>query len=345
MGSKVPFHIPFKSFLSFEFPYSMTLTNKGVKREYQKILNIFTAMDLSCNNFEGQIPQSLQDLHGLESLNLSNNHFTGSILPSLGNLKNLESLDLSHNELSGQIPQKLLQLGFLAILNVSFNHLDGQIPQGKQFNIFENNSYLGNLELCGKPLSKECKNSKVLTALPPTSSNEYESLLPSDIIDWMVILLGVGSGSNRGISKPVLNPPQLIDSFIFVHSSSLSFMAKSIHVFALILALRYVLESSLATKFSSLSHADECSLLFQFIESMSVNSYASSDSRAHPKFALWNLNISEGATSCCLWDGVECRSCHVIGLDLINNLLYGPNYANSSLFNLIHLHSLNIADI
>ncbi|KAI3675116.1 hypothetical protein L1987_84700 [Smallanthus sonchifolius] len=195
MGSQ----IPFDKVLPFEFPYSMTLTNKGVKREYYKILNIFTAIDLSCNNFEGQIPQSLQDLHGLESLNLSNNHFTGSILPTLGNLKNLESFDLSQNELSGKIPQQLLQLGFLAILNVSFNHLDGSIPQGKQFNTFENTSYLGNPGLCGKPLSKECKKSKVSTILPRASNNEYESLLPSDKIDWMVTLSGVGSGLVIGI--------------------------------------------------------------------------------------------------------------------------------------------------
>ncbi|KAK1406997.1 hypothetical protein QVD17_38607 [Tagetes erecta] len=184
---------------SYHFRYSIKLTIKGVKREYVKFLNIFTAIDLSCNNFEGQIPQSLQDLHGLEYLNLSSNRFTGHILPSLGNLKSLESLDLSQNNLSGQIPEQLLQLGFLAMFNVSFNHLDGRIPQGEQFNTFENNSYMGNPRLCGKPLSDECKYSKVSSTISPTSNDEYESLKPIDRIDWMVISIGLGSGLVIGV--------------------------------------------------------------------------------------------------------------------------------------------------
>ncbi|KAK1439734.1 hypothetical protein QVD17_05554 [Tagetes erecta] len=195
MGSQIPLDMLEPT----DIPYSMTLTIKGVKRGYLKILTIFIAIDLSCNNFDGRIPQSLQDLHGLQSLNLSNNHFASHIFPSLGQLNNLESLDLSQNELSGQIPQQLLQLEFLAVLNVSFTNLDGRIPQGNQFNTFESNSYLGNPRLCGKPLSMECENSKVSTPLQPTSNKLYESLLPNDIIDWMVIILGGGSGLVFGI--------------------------------------------------------------------------------------------------------------------------------------------------
>ncbi|KAI3769487.1 hypothetical protein L6452_00592 [Arctium lappa] len=185
--------------LTFELwvPYKMTITSKGVKREYPRILDIFTAIDLSCNAFEGEISQSLQHLRGLESLNLSNNHLIGGILSSLGNLKNIESLDLSRNKLSGEIPQQLLQLNFLAILNVSFNRLDGRIPQGKQFDTFENNSYMGNLGLCGKPLSKECQNSKAST--PPQTSCKSESFLPSERVDWIVIFSGVGCGLVVGI--------------------------------------------------------------------------------------------------------------------------------------------------
>ncbi|XP_071688472.1 receptor-like protein 33 [Rutidosis leptorrhynchoides] len=182
---------------SVDNPYSMSIIIKGVKTEYQKILNIFTAVDLSCNSFEGDIPQSLTDLQGLQSLNLSNNLLTGYVLPSFGNLQKLESLDLSHNELSGKIPQELVKLGFLAMFNVSFNHLEGRVPTRKQFNTFENNSYVGNPILCGKPLSNDCQGSKTSTL--SQTSDEYESLLPSDIIDWVVIFTGFGSGLVIGI--------------------------------------------------------------------------------------------------------------------------------------------------
>ncbi|KAI3769498.1 hypothetical protein L6452_00604 [Arctium lappa] len=177
--------------------YIITITYKSSKQQFHQILNLLVAIDLSCNKFEGEIPRSLQDLHRLQSLNLSNNHFTGHVLSSLGNLKNLESLDLSRNKLSGEIPQQMLQLDFLAVLNLSFNHLDGRIPQGPHFDTFDNNSYLGNLGLCGKPLSKECQHSKVST--PPQTSNMSESFFPSDRVDWIVIFCGLGSGLVIGI--------------------------------------------------------------------------------------------------------------------------------------------------
>ncbi|KAH0650508.1 hypothetical protein KY284_030420 [Solanum tuberosum] len=43
-------------------------------------------------------------------------------------------------------------------LKLSYNHLAGRIPIGKQFNTFPNDSYCGNPDLCGFPLSKECGN-------------------------------------------------------------------------------------------------------------------------------------------------------------------------------------------
>ncbi|KAL8116393.1 hypothetical protein AgCh_022766 [Apium graveolens] len=56
---------------------SIILTNKGVEIDYDKILNVFTAIDLSSNKFTGQIPESLGSLVALQLLNLSNNDLTG----------------------------------------------------------------------------------------------------------------------------------------------------------------------------------------------------------------------------------------------------------------------------
>ncbi|XP_059653864.1 receptor-like protein 43 [Cornus florida] len=184
------------------FTNALTLTNKGVQIVYLYTLNIFTAIDLSSNRFEGEILESIGILKCLHMLNLSNNHLIGQIPSSLGNLTEIESLDLSQNKLSGEIPQQLSQLTFLAIFNVSFNHLRGPIPQGRQFDTFPNNSYEGNLGLCGDPLSKRCDNSDALQP-PPLPSNfkqdDDHSWLAIDRSDWIVICMGYGGGLVAGL--------------------------------------------------------------------------------------------------------------------------------------------------
>ncbi|KAI3769476.1 hypothetical protein L6452_00579 [Arctium lappa] len=56
---------------------------------------------------------------------------------------------------------------------------------------------MGNLGLCGKPLSKECRNSKA--SKPPQRSSKSESFVPSERVDWIVIFSGMGSGLVVGI--------------------------------------------------------------------------------------------------------------------------------------------------
>ena len=103
---------------------------------------------MSSNRFVGEIPSYIGDLKRLRILNLSNNILTGHIPPSIGNLTMLESLGLSQNRLSGEIPSQLTQLTFLEWFNVSHNQLVDFIPHGKQFDTFENKSFMGNLGLC-----------------------------------------------------------------------------------------------------------------------------------------------------------------------------------------------------
>ncbi|GLU19579.1 hypothetical protein SLE2022_358230 [Rubroshorea leprosula] len=180
------------------YPYSMTIINKGVKMEYPKVLEIFSAIDLSCNKFEGEISNVVGSLKGLQLLNLSNNILVGPIPLALRNLKNLEALDLSQNKLTGSIPMQLTQLNFLEVFNVSYNNLTGSIPKGQQFDTFDNSSFDGNARLCGFPLSRKCDHLK--SSSPPSSNsegNENSGLLVE--FGWKTVALGYGCGFLVGV--------------------------------------------------------------------------------------------------------------------------------------------------
>ncbi|KAH0720593.1 hypothetical protein KY285_005411 [Solanum tuberosum] len=154
---------PWEQYLSADNLYQdkVTLTIKGLTVEYVKILVVLTSIDFSCNNFQGEIPETLGDLKSLIHLNFSHNALTGRIPNALGNLTQLESLDFSVNHLRGRIPDELVSLTFLAFLNLSFNQLSGRIPSGNQLQTFSANSFEGNTGLCDLPLKKTCSETKV----------------------------------------------------------------------------------------------------------------------------------------------------------------------------------------
>ncbi|CAL2241005.1 unnamed protein product [Prunus armeniaca] len=92
-------------------------------------------------------------------------------------------------------------------------------------------------------------------------------------------------------------------------------------------------------------HDEESSALLEFKQSFIVNLSASLYEGAYRKVSSWEL--ADGETSnCCSWDGVDCdvQTGHVIGLDLSSSCLYGSIHSNSSLFRLVHLQRLNLAD-
>ncbi|KAJ0027806.1 hypothetical protein Pint_34903 [Pistacia integerrima] len=168
---------------------TVTVTIKGLEMELQKILTIFTSIDLSSNKFEGPIPEEIGQFKSLYLLNMSRNALTGPIPSSVGNLGQLESLDLSRNRLSGAIPTQLTSLYFLSVLNLSYNQLVGRIPSTNQFATFPPNSYEGNEGLYGCPLTNNCTtNSSMLPPPPPASPNSASN----SEIDWMFITREIG---------------------------------------------------------------------------------------------------------------------------------------------------------
>ncbi|XP_075647497.1 receptor like protein 22-like [Castanea sativa] len=182
----------------YSYHYPMILTNRGIKTKYWRIQDFFVAIDLSSNNFEGEIPKVVGNLNALYMLNLSNNVLTGFIPSSLSTLTNLEVLDLSQNMLVGEIPPQLVELTFLSFLNVSYNNLTGPIPQGKQFLTFQNNSFDGNVELCGSPLSKRCASSED-SPTPPSNFEANQGFEFSFEFGWKVVAMGYGCGFIVGV--------------------------------------------------------------------------------------------------------------------------------------------------
>ncbi|RHN58041.1 putative leucine-rich repeat domain, L domain-containing protein [Medicago truncatula] len=204
MTNRIRVPYPSVSYTSFLLPHigkitwyydSVIVSTKGSKMTLVKIPNIFVIIDLSKNKFEGEIPNAIGDLHALKGLNLSHNRLTGHIPKSMGNLSNLESLDLSSNMLTGMIPAELTNLDFLQVLNLSNNHLVGKIPQEPHFDTFPNDSYKGNLGLCGFPLSKICGPEHH----SPISANNSFCSEEKFGFGWKAVAIGYGCGFVIGI--------------------------------------------------------------------------------------------------------------------------------------------------
>jgi hypothetical protein len=153
---------------SFEF------TTKNVSLSYRgTIIQYFTGIDFSCNNFTGEIPPEIGNLSMIKVLNLSHNSLTGPIPPTFSNLKEIESLDLSYNKLNGEIPPRLTELFSLEFFSVAHNNLSGKTPaRVAQFATFDESSYKDNPFLCGEPLPKICGAAMPPSPMPTSTNNE-----------------------------------------------------------------------------------------------------------------------------------------------------------------------------
>ncbi|CDP08329.1 unnamed protein product [Coffea canephora] len=201
-----------------DYRYSLSISMKGLSMELPQIITTLTAIDLSSNRFSGEIDDVIGNLAGLEVLNLSHNRFSGHIPSSFGNLSSLESLDISCNQIDGEIPQQLTMMTSLEFLNLSQNHLVGRIPQGNQFNTFSNDSYKGNVGLCGLPLTKKCSESDFEVPPPlPIDQEEEQSDFFSGFT-WKPVMIGYGFGIVLGLALGWLmfatGKPQWIVKFV-----------------------------------------------------------------------------------------------------------------------------------
>ncbi|XP_078171273.1 uncharacterized protein LOC144565373 [Carex rostrata] len=127
------------NFLSGEIPtdleYLTNLSDKCARRIRQLI---------------GTIPSHFGNLvYLLDLLDLSTNNFIGDIPITLAHLMKLQILNLSHNNLTGQIPSLLGDLLSLSTMDLSYNQLEGPVPDKKFFKKAPEQWFIHNANLCG----------------------------------------------------------------------------------------------------------------------------------------------------------------------------------------------------
>ncbi|KAF8037347.1 hypothetical protein BT93_B0301 [Corymbia citriodora subsp. variegata] len=90
-------------------------------------MQFLRSLDLSNNDFTGEIPETLANM-SLNSLKLSSNNLQGQMLPRISNLRNLRDLYLDNNRFTGDISPSILNSTELIVLDVRHNFLSGTIP-------------------------------------------------------------------------------------------------------------------------------------------------------------------------------------------------------------------------
>uniref|UniRef100_A0A7C9EU96 Protein kinase domain-containing protein n=1 Tax=Opuntia streptacantha TaxID=393608 RepID=A0A7C9EU96_OPUST len=155
------------------------------------------------NSLHGYIPHEIANCIELKALYLRANYLQGGIPSEIGNLSHLTILDLSSNSLKGSIPSSLGHLTRLRSLNLSTNFFSGEIPDFGALSTFGNESFIGNLDLCGRQVHKPCRTSLGFPVVLPHAQSD-EATVPSKRPSHYSRGLLIGAISMLGVAVIVL---------------------------------------------------------------------------------------------------------------------------------------------
>ncbi|GJS30236.1 leucine-rich repeat-containing protein [Tanacetum coccineum] len=171
---------------------------------------------LSENNISGKLPASISKIDGLELLNLSKNRLFGDSLPVFGD-KSFFRLDLSDNNFSGKIPTNFPK--GTQVLFLGGNKFSGNLPWNltKLVNLrfldLQNNNIIGNMQ-------------DILPQIPSLEililrNNSFKGFLPTNISNLSRLrILDLSSNSITGSIPQVMTKlPKMIETKVMSTSS------------------------------------------------------------------------------------------------------------------------------
>ncbi|KAF3454481.1 hypothetical protein FNV43_RR04928 [Rhamnella rubrinervis] len=187
--------------------------------------NMMRILDLSHNQLQGKVPQSLINCSKLQVLNLGHNQISDTFPFWLQNLSELQILVLRSNNFFGPIWHPLKYLGFvnLSIIDLSFNHFSGSLPS-EYFRNWDYMSkapdrnksdlisfgesqeesnysvaYMYSTSMMSKGLDMELMKALTIFTSIDLSNNKFDGEIPSSIGDLRsLIVLNLSSNSFTG---------------------------------------------------------------------------------------------------------------------------------------------------
>lgn len=133
LEGEIPASISRLTFLTYLILYGNKFTgdisnSNGMELPTLCQLNGLLILDLSHNQFFGELPRCIWDLQYLAFMDLSSNALVGELPTMNSSHSSLISLYLGNNNVTGYFPALLKNFGKLSILDLGNNKISGTIP-------------------------------------------------------------------------------------------------------------------------------------------------------------------------------------------------------------------------
>ncbi|XP_010923698.1 LRR receptor-like serine/threonine-protein kinase GHR1 [Elaeis guineensis] len=158
----------------------LNLSSNAISGELPLLTGSCTVLDLSQNQFTGNLSAIAKWTDNLEYIDLSENQLMGPIPEVASQFLQLNYLNLSHNALINTIPEVVAQYPKLTVLDMGFNQLSGPILTDLLVSSTLQELYLQNNILAGSIMFSSSSSRKPNLVVLDISGNRFNGSFPDD---------------------------------------------------------------------------------------------------------------------------------------------------------------------